>query len=157
MQDIDSDVGCVDVDEIEATTLLPQGYQCIVASSLHDGQLGDLGAFGDVGVETMLQSGELIAIDGMIWAIGVMLVLHTTLEGVNGSHDGIGMAHEIVKDPGSGTALETTDLKDAKLATSEVSGALLPFGADQFEPVLLEIESNSVVVGGHGEWMCGVG
>lgn len=156
MQDIDSDVGCVDVDEIEATTLLPEGDKSIVASGLHDSQLGDLGAFGDVGVEAMLQSGELIAIGGMIWT-NFCLMFHAAFKGINDSHDGVGMAHEIVQNPGSRATLETANLEDTKLAAAEVSGTLLPFGADQFEPVLLEVEAGSVVIGRHVEWMCDVG
>lgn len=156
MQDVDGDVGCIDVDEIESTATLPQGDQSVLASGLDDAQLGDLGAFGDVGVESLLQGGELVAIGRLVLAL-VALVLHAAFKGVDGGHEGVGMAHEVVKDPGGGTAFETANLEDAKLAIAEMCGPFLPFVSDQLEPVLLEGEPAAVVVGCHFDWMCGVG
>lgn len=152
MQDVDGGVGCIDVDEVEPTAVLPELEQSLVAAGLDDAQLGDLLAFGDVAVEAVFQGGELVAIDR--WIGGVMvdwLMLHAALESVDGSHEGVRMSHEVVQDPSGGATFERANFEDAERAMAQMCRASLPIGANQVEPASLglEGEATSIISGLH--------
>ena len=152
MQDVDGGVGCIDVDEVESTAVLPEVEQSLVAAGLDDAQLGDLLAFGDVAVEAVLQGGELVAIDRWIGGVMVvLLMLHAALESVDGSHEGVRMSHEIVQDPSGGATFERANFENAELAMAQMCGPSLPIGANQVEPASLSLEgeATSIIFGLH--------